>query len=154
LIVGPVSEEPGWRGFALPRLVSGHTALGASLILGTAWAFWHLPFYALPDQVMIPFPIFVPICIALAIVLTAIYNNTGGSVFATINAHFWFNFSGAFVAGHLGLLPPMILNVAGGIGALAIVAVLLLIEGPRRLSRRPPTELPFPVAVGSEAASA
>jgi CAAX protease family protein len=144
-IVGPVSEEPGWRGFALPQLESGHSALGASLILGTAWAFWHLPFYALPDQVMIPFPIFVPICIALAVVFTAIYNNTRGSVLATINAHFWFNFSGAWVAGHLGLLSPMVLNIAGGIGALAIVAVLIAVEGPGRLSRRPANELPFPL---------
>ena len=143
LVVGPVSEEPGWRGFALPRLETGHTALGASLILGTAWALWHLPFYALPNQVMIPFPIFVPQCIALAIVFTAIFNNTRGSVFATINAHFWFNFSGAWVAGHLGLLPPMVLYVGGGIGALAIVVVVLAVEGPRRLSRRPLAELPF-----------
>jgi hypothetical protein len=37
------SEEPGWRGFALPRLQKLHSPLGASLILATAWGGWHLP---------------------------------------------------------------------------------------------------------------
>ncbi|MEJ2252748.1 MAG: lysostaphin resistance A-like protein, partial [Candidatus Lokiarchaeota archaeon] len=45
LIRGPLSEEPGWRGFALPRLESRFTALTSSIILGLIWAFWHLPMY-------------------------------------------------------------------------------------------------------------
>ena len=143
LVAGPLSEEPGWRGFALPRLEQRFSALNASLILGTVSAFWHVPFYFLPNQVMIPFPIFVPQCIALSILFTAIYNNTRGSVFATVNAHFWFNFSGAWLAGHLGILPPMLLYVGGSILAVVLVVIVLLAQGPRTLSRRPAAELPF-----------
>lgn len=143
LVAGPLSEEPGWRGYALPRLEERHSALGASLILGTVWAFWHVPFYFLPNNVMIPFPIFVPQCIALSILFTAIFNSTRGSVVATINAHFWFNFSGAWLAGHLGILPPMLLYVGGSLMAVVLVVIVVAVQGPRTLSRRPASELPF-----------
>ncbi len=47
---GPLGEEFGWRGFALPRLLERRSALGASLILGVVWASWHLPLYWLPGS--------------------------------------------------------------------------------------------------------
>ena len=42
LIGGPLGEEPGWRGYVLPRLQTGRSALTASLILGALIALWHL----------------------------------------------------------------------------------------------------------------
>jgi membrane protease YdiL (CAAX protease family) len=39
MVVMPLVEEPGWRGFALPRLQTRFGALAASLILGVLWAF-------------------------------------------------------------------------------------------------------------------
>jgi membrane protease YdiL (CAAX protease family) len=35
----------GRRGYALPRLLDGFSALSASLILGTIWVVWHLPLF-------------------------------------------------------------------------------------------------------------
>ena len=43
--IGGTWEEPGFRGYALPRLQIGRSALFAGLILGVLWAFWHLPFF-------------------------------------------------------------------------------------------------------------
>jgi uncharacterized protein len=40
---GPWGEETGWRGFALPRLLTLHSPLTAALILGVVWAVWHAP---------------------------------------------------------------------------------------------------------------
>lgn len=40
---GPLGEELGWRGFALPRLLQRFSATTAGLILGVIWSIWHLP---------------------------------------------------------------------------------------------------------------
>lgn len=43
LDLGAVLEENGWRGYALPRLLTTHSPVVASLILGLMWAAWHYP---------------------------------------------------------------------------------------------------------------
>jgi len=40
---GPLGEELGWRGFALPRMLTRWQPLAVSLILGLIWGVWHLP---------------------------------------------------------------------------------------------------------------
>jgi uncharacterized protein len=38
-----LGEEPGWRGFALPRLQSRYTPVAATAVPGLIWALWHFP---------------------------------------------------------------------------------------------------------------
>src|SRR5918993_2596173 len=40
---GPMGEEPGWRGLALPGLQGGRSPLVATMILAPLIAGWHLP---------------------------------------------------------------------------------------------------------------
>ena len=40
---GPWGEETGWRGFALPRLLTLFSPLTSALLLGFIWAVWHTP---------------------------------------------------------------------------------------------------------------
>jgi membrane protease YdiL (CAAX protease family) len=77
-------EEIGWRGFALPRLQNGRSALWASVILGGMWSAWHLPtFFYLETYLRLGlavFPMFALGIIAGAIVLTWLYNTARGSL--------------------------------------------------------------------------
>jgi membrane protease YdiL (CAAX protease family) len=92
-IAGPWGEEPGWRGFALPRLVVRFGAVRASLLLGVIWAFWHLPIALFIPAFRggVPLGAFLPaygitVC-ALSFFMTWLYNGSGCSVLATIMAH-------------------------------------------------------------------
>ena len=85
LLGGPLGEEFGWRGFALPHLQRKWGALVASLILGTVWALWHLPLFFQPDSIHAQIgiqllPVYLLGEIVLASVMTWVYNETGGSL--------------------------------------------------------------------------
>ncbi|ADI74091.1 Abortive infection protein [Methanohalobium evestigatum Z-7303] len=44
-LLAGLGEEPGWRGFALPRLQEQYGPLNATFLLGILWAFWHIPVF-------------------------------------------------------------------------------------------------------------
>ncbi|MBX3065353.1 MAG: CPBP family intramembrane metalloprotease [Anaerolineae bacterium] len=135
VLSGPLGEEAGWRGFALPRLLQRTNALTASVLLGIVWACWHIPFYAAPGH-SIPFFIFVPLTIVLSIFFTWLYVNSGGSLILTVMAHYAFNFSGIFISGYFGLIPPMVLQISGGIGITLLTIAIVFIYGAKYLTRK------------------
>jgi uncharacterized protein len=80
---GGAWEEPGWRGYAVPRLQSGRTALRAALILGVLIAGWHLPLILVgqvswTDMIQI---------IGAVIIFNWLFNNARGSVLIIMLAH-------------------------------------------------------------------
>lgn len=143
---GPLSEEAGWRGFALPRLQQKFSALTSSLILGVLWAGWHIPFYLEPNYAAngMPLSIFMVVVTALAILFTWIYNNSGGSLLLTVLAHFFFNFSSTFLVQQFGLLPPMLLYIGGGGLMMLLIVWVIFHFGPKHLSRKPEAGRPLP----------
>jgi membrane protease YdiL (CAAX protease family) len=46
--LGAVSEELGWRGYAIDEIQKSSTALKSALIIGVIWAFWHTPSFLIP----------------------------------------------------------------------------------------------------------
>jgi membrane protease YdiL (CAAX protease family) len=130
---GPLGEEPGWRGFALPRLQRRYGPLVGSLILAPLWAFWHLPVFWVPawnyPPTILNIVMFVIASIALTIVLTWVFNNTKGSVFIAVLVHATFDL---YLAILNGLFRAPLVNDYGsnvpvliGFGALAVVVVTL-----------------------------
>jgi membrane protease YdiL (CAAX protease family) len=77
-----IGEEPGWRGFALPRLRASRSALRATLILMVLWALWHTPYFTYRYHIVgiSGYAGFFPCFVAGAIWLTFLYNSSGGSV--------------------------------------------------------------------------
>ncbi len=73
-----LGEEPGFRGFALPRLLVGRTAFAAGLILGVLHAIWHIPTFL--GGGVIPIVSTVLIIISGAVINTWLFNHTNGSV--------------------------------------------------------------------------
>ena len=93
-VSGPLFEEPGWRGFALPHLQGLMGPLGGTLVLGTLWAGWHLPQYLVPEWAdqnggLDPMLVatFLLMVVAIAPILTWLYNRTSGSLLLVMLAH-------------------------------------------------------------------
>jgi membrane protease YdiL (CAAX protease family) len=65
-------EEPGWRGFAFPRLAETRPRLVAALLVGVAWVGWHLPLFVLPDTIQgeILFPLYALQLLAMSVILS------------------------------------------------------------------------------------
>jgi membrane protease YdiL (CAAX protease family) len=80
---GGAWEEPGWRGYAAPRLQSGRTALRAALILGLLIAGWHLPLIVVGQ---VSWTDIIQI-MGAAIVFNWLFNNARGSVLIIMLSH-------------------------------------------------------------------
>jgi len=45
VLMGPLGEEAGWRGFALRRMLRVASPVKSALVLGVVWTLWHLPLF-------------------------------------------------------------------------------------------------------------
>lgn len=107
---GPLGEELGWRGFALPRLLPGFGPAKASLIIGGIWTAWHLPMMlwspgaALPSFVALSLPsvaVYAVEISAVSVWMTVLFLETKGSVLLAICAHLAFNTAETILFGGL-----------------------------------------------------
>jgi CAAX protease family protein len=90
-----IGEEIGWRGYALPKLQAGYSALPASLILGVIWTLWHLPVFFNPatSYSKTPFWVFLVFLLPVSILITWVFNSTGGSALMIMLLHAMLNAS-------------------------------------------------------------
>jgi membrane protease YdiL (CAAX protease family) len=129
---GGAWEEPGWRGYALPRLQSGRSALLASLILGALWALWHLPLMWV-GQVHYSDLVLV---MAAAIVSTWLFNNARGSVLLLMLFHAMNNtVSGGFFSPMFSGVDSVRQSWLLALLWCTAALVMIIVAGPARLSR-------------------
>jgi membrane protease YdiL (CAAX protease family) len=79
---GGFGEETGWRGFALPRLLSLMGPLPAAVTLGLIWGIWHLPAFFVSDLAQAKFGLgwFLAGGISLTVVMTWLFVNANGNL--------------------------------------------------------------------------
>jgi membrane protease YdiL (CAAX protease family) len=119
LFQGGGLEEPGWRGFALPFLQKRYSPLRSSLILAVLWTIWHWPLFLFDGLPAGPLDMafYLLLVVApLAVLFTAVFNRTGGSLPIAILLHVSINLSPIF-------LPESVL--ASGLWLLLILGIAL-----------------------------
>jgi uncharacterized protein len=130
-----VVEEPGWRGYALDALSRRLRLDRAALVLGLAWAAWHLPQFLLEGTYQQglgigsgQFWVFLAGIVAQTFLYVWVVAGTGGSILAAIVFHALTNLAGE-------LLDP---TFVGELVALSlwVVAALALVVHWRRSGKK------------------
>ncbi len=93
---GPMGEELGLRGFALPRLQQRMSAFKASVVIGALWALWHLP--VLIDRNIASIIIFLLLAFTLSFLFTLLFNGSAGSLLPGLVFHSFQNNEETFEA--------------------------------------------------------
>jgi membrane protease YdiL (CAAX protease family) len=112
-IHGGLSEEPGWRGFALPRLQGRFSSLTSSIILGVLWAIWHAParFGGIEAKTLEDTLIEWVLILFVTVIITWFYNRTKGSILVAALFHASMNTTGGFLPGSLGAIMLLIASM-------------------------------------------
>jgi membrane protease YdiL (CAAX protease family) len=126
-----LAEEPGWRGFAQPRLQVRFGALAASLLIGLLWSTWHLWYVMLPGGLSTvtgtdAVATYVRLT-STAVIYAWMYNSTNGSLLIVMIAHFGHNLAASLIptpadGGQQHLITALLYLVAGIIVVLTMDA--------------------------------
>ncbi len=136
IITGPLSEELGWRGFALDVLQKRGSLLVSSLVVAPFWWAWHLPLFFMkgtthsswgvgtPD-----FWLFLLAILPLSVLHAWVYDRNRRSILAAVLLHFAYNLS-------LTLVYPIFVTVKLLQAILLVVVAtgMVLTDGSRRRS--------------------
>ena len=131
--LGGAWEEPGWRGFALPRLQAGRSALFAALILGVLIAGWHVPLMVVGDVHWSD----IVLIIGAVIIFNWVFNNANGSVLIIMMMHAMNNtISGQFFSPMFSGADSVRQSWMLAAVWCAVAIVVVILAGPAHLSRK------------------
>jgi len=91
VILGPLSEEFGWRGFLQKRVNKEFSPVSGSLVTGITWSLWHLPLFFMPGTSQHDFNMpFLPFLVAVtssSFIYTYVFLKSNGSLFSALLLH-------------------------------------------------------------------
>jgi uncharacterized protein len=129
--IASLREELGWMGYAIDPIQDRLNALQASILLGLAWAAWHI----IPVVQLGRSPAWISwqclFWVASRVLFVWLYNNTGRSVFAASVYHSMLNVTWQLFPINGSFYDP---RITGLIVAFAAVIVIFL-WGPKTLAQ-------------------
>lgn len=91
IILGPLSEEIGWRGY-LQDQMNQKNIYATSLFIGIIWGLWHLPLFFILGTTQqtndVNFVTFTILTIIVSYIMTIYYNTYKGSLFLGVLIHY------------------------------------------------------------------
>jgi uncharacterized protein len=135
LVVFPLGEEFGWRGFAYPRLVTRHGLVRGSLLLGAVWGLWHLSYAVTPQAAGLDVSQFGMVLVELplhSLLIAWVLERSNRSMAVAIASH-----AGAHLD-HIERVPLTEIGLhAAHLTVLAIVATLAAVSLSKRAASPP-----------------
>lgn len=128
-VIAPLGEEFGFRGYALPRLQTRWSPLAASVWLGIAWAFWHVPTLLVPSArgtTPLELCLYLTCYLAGSVVYTWLFNAGNGSIVGPLLAHLGIHLDNVFRASTVG---DGVAPLAATAFVMTLVAVVLVATG-------------------------
>jgi membrane protease YdiL (CAAX protease family) len=121
-IGGVLGEEPGWRGFALPRLQTRYGPLVGSIILSMVWTLWHLPLILIPGGTTWTgnIGLYLVLNMSLTLLHTWLFNGTRASLVGVLLLHASVNTSARMIL-------PSVTGLSRDTGNLLLVVVYSII---------------------------
>lgn len=102
IIIGPLSEELGWRGYAQTRLQTRWNPVVAGIVVGMFWALWHLPLFLMvgtsQHELNMPFAGFFFGLMAHSVLYAWLQNHTDNSIWTAIFFHWIFTYAAQVIA--------------------------------------------------------
>lgn len=141
IIIGPLSEEYGWRGYFQEKLQVNFSQFNSSIIIGIIWGLWHIPLFYMvgtsQNTLHIPFLSFIVNTISTSIIITWIYNNSKGSVWSAIFFHWIYTYISQVIS--TGITRSMLYNWLEPIPYLVIASTITILwkRGKQKEEKRP-----------------
>jgi membrane protease YdiL (CAAX protease family) len=131
--VSAIGEEVGWSGYLIDRLQEERSAFEAAIVVGLAWAVWHMVPLAQVHRSGVWIAAWFLGTVAQRVIMVWLYNNAGKSVFATILFHAMSNVSWLMVPNFGSHYDPRYTAPI----LILIAAAVTVVWGPRTLTGAP-----------------